>query len=95
MSDEVAISIAQMNIVLGDPAANLRQLELMTADAAGRGAQLLVCPELWSTGYVLDRAQELANVPGAGHVRRSRGHGPAPSHPHPRFAAGARRRGSL
>ncbi len=66
MSDEVAINIAQMNIVLGDPAANLRQLEQMTADAARRGAQLLVCPELWSTGYVLDRAQELASVPGEG-----------------------------
>ena len=66
MSDRVSISIAQMNIVLGDPAANLQQLTQMTAAAAASGAQLLVCPELWSTGYVLDRARELASVPGEG-----------------------------
>ncbi len=62
MNDVVSISIAQMNIVAGDPEANLAQLEQMVAAAAGRGAQLLVCPELWSTGYVLDRARELASV---------------------------------
>ena len=89
MSDTVAISIAQMNIVLGDPAANLRQLEQMTADAARRGAQLLVCPELWSTGYVLDRAQELASVPGEGMFAEVAALARSPSPPHPRFAAGA------
>ena len=66
MSDELKVSIAQMNIVPGDPAANLRQLARMTADAAASGAQLLLCPELWSTGYVLERAQELADAPGSG-----------------------------
>ncbi len=66
MNDMLSVSIAQMNIALGDPAANLRQLERMVADAADRGAQLLVCPELWSTGYVLERAQSLASAPGEG-----------------------------
>lgn len=66
MSDQVTISIAQMNIIPGDPAANLRQLAQMTADAADQGAQLLVCPELWPTGYALERAQQLADTPGAG-----------------------------
>ncbi len=66
MSESLSISIAQMNIVPGDPAANLRRLTQMVADAADRGAQLLVCPELWSTGYVLERARELADEPGSG-----------------------------
>ena len=66
MSDKVSISIAQMNIALGDPAANLEQLARMAADSAAAGAQLLVCPELWSTGYALERARELACAPGEG-----------------------------
>jgi predicted amidohydrolase len=34
----------------------------MGAEAARRGSQLVVFPELWSTAYALDRAQELASV---------------------------------
>ena len=40
--------------VAGTPAGNLARLERLAAEAAGRGAALLVCPELWLTGYALD-----------------------------------------
>ncbi|MBC8161331.1 MAG: carbon-nitrogen family hydrolase [Roseiflexaceae bacterium] len=49
-----------MDIELGQPAANLAQVCELAAQAAAAGAQLLVLPELWSTGYDLERAHELA-----------------------------------
>jgi len=35
------------------PAGNLARLERLAAAAAGRGADILVCPELWLTGYAI------------------------------------------
>lgn len=60
------VALAQMDIALGDPAANLAALEGYVADAKNKNAELLVIPELWSTGYDLERAQELADAMGEG-----------------------------
>lgn len=54
------ISLAQMNVILGEPEANLDTVRLMAAEAARRGSQMLVLPELWSTGYDLENAAEYA-----------------------------------
>lgn len=54
------ISLAQMNLILGEPRANLDTVRLMAAEAARRGSQMLVLPELWSTGYDLENAAEYA-----------------------------------
>lgn len=56
----LTVALAQIDIVLGDPAANLAHVSDLAAQAAAAGAELLVLPELWSTGYALDRAEELA-----------------------------------
>lgn len=56
------VSLAQMNIALGDVKRNLATMTKMTGEAARRGSHLLVFPELWSTGYALDRGKELASV---------------------------------
>ncbi len=50
------ISLAQMDVALGQPQANLETVRLMAAEAARRGSQLLLLPELWSTGYDLENA---------------------------------------
>lgn len=52
------VALVQMDIVLGQPELNRQQvLELTT----GLGqCDLILLPELWSTGYQLDQAQELA-----------------------------------
>lgn len=50
------ISLAQINVILGEPQTNLETVRLMAAEAARRGSQLLVLPELWSTGYDLENA---------------------------------------
>lgn len=63
---KLTISLAQMQITLGDPKKNFAAMEKLAEEAARRGSHILVLPELWSTGYALDQAQELAHAPNAG-----------------------------
>jgi omega-amidase len=58
---KLKISLAQMQIALGDVRKNVNTAEEMIIDAAQRGSHLVVLPELWSTGYALDQARELSN----------------------------------
>jgi predicted amidohydrolase len=51
-----------MDIALGDPASNLAKVTDWVAEAAQRGSDMLVLPELWFTGYDLTRAPELAST---------------------------------
>jgi omega-amidase len=55
------VALGQMDIVLGDPAANLRTVQELAAEAAAGGAALLVLPELWGSGYDLKRSFDLAD----------------------------------
>jgi predicted amidohydrolase len=57
---KVTVSLAQMNITLGDVRKNVKMAEEMVVEAARRGSHLIVLPELWSTGYALEQAKELA-----------------------------------
>lgn len=57
-----SISLGQMDVVAGDPAANLAKAEYMAEQAAARRARFLVLPELWSTGYDLENAAHHATA---------------------------------
>ena len=57
---EITIALAQMAVVPGEPDANLRVAQALAAESADRGADLLMLPELWLTGYDLARAVQLA-----------------------------------
>jgi predicted amidohydrolase len=46
----LTISLAQIDIALGDPAANLQKADEWCAEAARRGSDLIVFPEMWTTG---------------------------------------------
>ena len=59
-SSVLTLSLAQVDCRLGDPAANFEVAAAMVAEAARRGSDLVLLPELWSTAYALDRAAELA-----------------------------------
>jgi predicted amidohydrolase len=60
------IALVQMDCVVGDIEANLLRIAVRTAEAAKRGAQLVLFPECATTGYfVADRIASLAEpVPG-------------------------------
>ena len=59
------VGLIQMDILLGDVTANQTRALTMMAQAVEQKAELLVLPELWSTGYRLDRIHKLAE-PAAG-----------------------------
>lgn len=54
------ISIGQFDVKLGKPQENLNKVRMMTAEAAKRGSDLVIFPELWSTGYDLENAVDYA-----------------------------------
>lgn len=63
---KVSISLGQMQIKLGRVEENLETAEGMIADAARQGSDLVLLPELWSTGYDLENAADYADPLGDG-----------------------------
>ncbi|WP_454018874.1 NAD+ synthase [Azospirillum sp. Marseille-Q6669] len=51
MTDRFSIALAQINPTVGAIAANIDRIRDARAEAAARGADLVVCPELAVTGY--------------------------------------------
>lgn len=58
---EFTISLGQMNVCFGDPAANFATVTRMTEEAKRRGSDLILFPELWSTAYDLTHASRHAS----------------------------------
>jgi omega-amidase len=56
----IRVAAIQMQIISGEPKKNMVRAEAMLGEAARRGAQAALLPELWTVGYALDRFQELA-----------------------------------
>jgi predicted amidohydrolase len=52
----VTITLVQMDCLLGKPAENFARAQEFVAEAARRGSDLVLLPELWSTAYDLERA---------------------------------------
>jgi NAD+ synthase len=50
-SDKLAIAVAQLNATVGDIAGNAEKVRRARAEAAGQGADLVVFPELFISGY--------------------------------------------
>ncbi len=58
---QVSISLAQMDVRLGNPRVNWAKMQQMSQEAKQQGAQMVVFPELWDAGYALPQAKELAS----------------------------------
>ncbi len=63
---KITVSLAQIRIAHGDIGRNVTNGERMIIEAARRGSHLVVLPELWTTGYALERANELSSAVNAG-----------------------------
>ncbi len=57
---KLTISLAQMQFEFGQPEANLERVRVWAAEAARRGSDLTLFPELWASGYDLENCQEYA-----------------------------------
>ena len=58
---KASISLGQMNVKLGRKTDNLAAAEGLIAEAARRQSQLIILPELWSSGYDLENAAAQAD----------------------------------
>jgi omega-amidase len=65
-SSLLTIALAQMDVLTGQPDANLARVRDFAAEARDAGADLLLLPELWFNGYDLERAEERATPLGEG-----------------------------
>ena len=63
---KLTISLAQMTVVPGSVRRNVEVMEGLVAEAARRGSQVVVLPEMWSTGYALEQWPDLASPLNAG-----------------------------
>src|SRR5882757_5993141 len=50
-ADRLAIALAQLNATVGDVAGNTEKVRRARATAAGQGADLVIFPELFISGY--------------------------------------------
>ena len=62
----ISISLGQMHIKLARVEDNLATAEQMISEAAARDSDLILLPELWSTGYDLENATDYAAELGSG-----------------------------
>jgi predicted amidohydrolase len=58
----VTVAACQLGPVLGEVAANLSQVEVAVRHAVGAGAEVVVLPELVTTGYAFESAQEVRGL---------------------------------
>ncbi|MFL6562150.1 MAG: nitrilase-related carbon-nitrogen hydrolase, partial [Bacillus sp. (in: firmicutes)] len=58
---KLKISCLQMDIVFGDPHKNYQTAERLIEKALTEQPDIIVLPELWTTGYDLTRLNEIAD----------------------------------
>lgn len=58
---KLQIALGQMDVALGQPDVNFAHVQDLAAQAHEAGADVLVLPELWSTGYDLEHAGQYAS----------------------------------
>ncbi|MBB6451948.1 putative amidohydrolase [Salirhabdus euzebyi] len=58
------VALIQMNISFGNPEANYEKVRTKCKEASEKNVDVIVLPELWTTGYDLTRLDEIADVNG-------------------------------
>lgn len=60
------IGCIQLNVGFGKVEENFARAEDKIREAAKQGAEIIVLPEMWNTGYALEKLPELADSDGGG-----------------------------
>ncbi|WP_138418887.1 carbon-nitrogen family hydrolase [Aquibacillus sediminis] len=55
------VALLQIDIAFGDPTANFKKVEHFIKQASKQAVDVVVLPELWTTGYDLTRLDEIAD----------------------------------
>ncbi|TQE92076.1 carbon-nitrogen family hydrolase [Ureibacillus terrenus] len=58
------IGCIQMNVGFGKVEENFERAERLIREAVEKGAEIVVLPEMWNTGYALEKLEELADENG-------------------------------
>ena len=58
------IGCIQLNVGFGKVEENFARAEKFIREAVAGGAEIVVLPEMWNTGYALEKLEELADVNG-------------------------------
>ena len=58
------IGCIQLNIGFGKVEQNYERAEQFIREAAAKGAEIIVLPEMWNTGYALEQLEQLADING-------------------------------
>lgn len=61
---EMKIGCIQLNVGFGKVEQNYERAEKFIRQAASKGAEIVVLPEMWNTGYALEKLPELADENG-------------------------------
>ncbi len=67
---KLTLSLGQMDLRLGEPGRNFERAQAWTREAAGRGSEVVLFPELWSTAYDLEHWAQHAAPLGQGMFAR-------------------------
>ena len=73
MTTAFTLALAQMNPTVGDLAGNAARMQQFAADAAARGADLVLFPEMCLTGYP---PEDLVLIPDRKSTRLNSSHRP-------------------
>lgn len=66
---KIKVAAVQMDIILGDPRANRKKAFRLVEEAIRRRAEIILLPELWTTGYCLEEIHLLAETEAGASVR--------------------------
>ena len=58
------ISLIQMDVARGDTERNYRRVSELVREAAEHDGDVIVLPEMWNTGYALERVQDISDPEG-------------------------------
>lgn len=62
---EMKIACVQLDIAFGEPKENFKKVETKIREAAEKGAEIVVLPEMWNTAYDLSRLEDIADREGS------------------------------